>query len=390
MNKYLFVVRGYAPEISASGNLIKPLLEELSKEHIIHVLCTTANFSVTEVVNGITIHRVNIDSRVSFLKKTLNLIWRNLFFGFRKLDVIGSVRNKLELLDEDENYTKIVSVTYEETLSLVQSNISPDKKCAFVLEKLPETSRFFLIKFFQKQINYYFFNKIQAKIDYCFVLPIVFNALKKRNLLWDKVVCLEHPMILNKVVDYKVVNSKRTDIFNLLYAGGIDKYQRNPDPIIKFFNSMKNILNVSFYSYGNLVNEFKKRELFNCVFYDVVSVDELANLYETTDFIITIGNKEKDIFPSKLFDCISTGIPIIHFSQHSDDPYYEYLGRYKYSLILSYSQLDEPNSRLKFLSFLNEMKDKRASFSDIKASFYDCTPEYNARKLLFYIAPQNS
>lgn len=384
MNKYLFIVRGFSPDLSASGNLIKPLIDELSKKNTIHVLCMTDKQERVDIINGIKVFRVCINKKGFKLKRYLDFIHRHFFFCYKDNGIVLAIKDFVEKLDKNEDYTQIISVTYEEALGLIQSRVDESKKSIFFLEKLPERSRLSFIKFFQKKINLLVIKYIIKRVNLSFFLPIVFEELKKKNLINSKTICLEHPMVVNKIVESEYAKQDRGEKFNLIYAGGIDRFQRNPEAVLRFLNSF-NSLNVSFFSYGNLVEKFKKENKFKTSFYDVITTEELNVEYKKIDFLITIGNKEIDIFPSKLFDCISTGIPIIHFSQHEDDPYYLYLENYKFSLILSYKDLHSEKSKSKFMAFMESMKGRRADFKYIQNSFLECTPEFNAEKLVNYI-----
>ena len=386
MNKYLFVVRGFTPDLSASGNLIKPLIDELSKDNIVHVLCTTNKKTEMYLINNIKVFRVNINETKPLLGKVLSFIHRNFFIGYKKADIVSVIKNKIELLDANECYDKIISITYEEILGLVQSKVNVEKKCVFILEKLPEYSRVTFIKLVQKKINLLILKKIVSNVNYSFFLPIVFEVLRKNNLVTNKTVSLEHPMVINNVVKSQNKNDLSKISFNLIYAGGIDKRQRNPEAVLAFLDSINSTLNIAFYSYGNLIDKYKRENKFKALFKDPVSSDELYLKYKDVDFLITIGNKEVDIFPSKLFDCVSTGIPIIHFSQNEKDPYYKYLKDYNFSLILSYEELKHEKSKEKLSCFLKEMKDKRADFNYIESVFSDCTPISNANKMLRFIS----
>ncbi|TOD51619.1 hypothetical protein CGJ62_23930, partial [Vibrio parahaemolyticus] len=106
---------------------------------------------------------------------------------------------------------------------------------------------------------------------------------------------------------------------------------------------------------------------------------------DEASFLISIGNKENDIFPSKIFDCLSTGIPIIHFSQTLEDPYYEYLDGYDNAIIINISQLHLIEERQRIINFIIKNVGNRESYETISDKFYKQTPSYNCEKILSFI-----
>ncbi|THE08465.1 hypothetical protein E1I69_24230, partial [Bacillus timonensis] len=218
--------------------------------------------------------------------------------------------------------------------------------------------------------------KIIEGFSKIYTLPIMYKYFSERITKKDKykLVELEHPMVTNRT-SISVNNT----IPKLIYAGGLDRKQRNPSVIFEFFKKIhtQQSIEVIFYSYGNmqkkLLNLSENNRFFKAN--NAISSTLLNEKIAKSDFIITIGNNEEDLVPSKIFDCISTGKPIIHFSQIQNDPYKVYLSKYDYSIILRYSELNSDEAYNKILSFIDEFRGKTVEFSKIKSNFYECTPE---------------
>lgn len=60
--KILFIVRKYFPDISASGNLIKPLAEAMTSNSTIDVLCLGES-NKRETINEIDVIRIRAKKR---------------------------------------------------------------------------------------------------------------------------------------------------------------------------------------------------------------------------------------------------------------------------------------------------------------------------------------
>ncbi|WP_221886492.1 hypothetical protein, partial [Vibrio cholerae] len=85
------------------------------------------------------------------------------------------------------------------------------------------------------------------------------------------------------------------------------------------------------------------------------------------------------------FDCISTGIPIIHFSQNVQDPYYQYLNGYNKAIIIDMAKLDLIEEQQRITMFIMENVGKRESYEVISNVFYKQTPSYNCERMLSLI-----
>jgi hypothetical protein len=386
MKRLLFIVRGYFPDISASGNLLKPLVEELAKENFVFVLSCSSKPAEGEFSSNLKFKKIKIDkTKKSFLFKVFNLIWKNFSLSLYDKKIYSPVKKELERLDEEYHFDQIIAVTYEETLALLDSNIEPKKKNVFLLEKLPTTSTVkipLIYKYkahFKKNIE----NRIINSFNKIYTLPVMFNYFKnqmdQRNI--NNVIELEHPMITNRV-QLKSINNEKV---KLIYAGGLDRKQRNPISVLNFLKEVNQQYKIEthFYSYGNMQNKLcefsSKNEFFQAN--SGISSDLLNEKMLNSDFIITIGNKERDLVPSKIFDCISTGKPIIHFSQINQDPYIKYLDKYQNSIVINMNELTLDATIKKVILFLKNRRGKIIEFDQIRKSFEVCTPEFVGKKM---------
>ncbi|MCO7198252.1 hypothetical protein [Pseudoalteromonas sp. OANN1] len=374
--KYLFVVRGYYPELSASGNLIKPLLERLAVDNEIHVLCFSSRISEPTCSENIKVFRIPLPSSNRFK----DFITNRLSAKSEKYSLVVAAKREIERLDSIEVYEHIVSVTFEESCALLNSNIDKSKKIALFLEKPPNSGLFGIIRKLKDHSNKQVFLSMLKNMESVICLPILRKYLERNNFNPERVDFIEHPMVSNRCKEREGGSNPRA---LLLYAGGIDRTQRNPLMALNFLCGLEQDLNIEFYSYGNILTSLKKKKLKNVSFNEPVDSSELEHYYQQADFLITIGNVQVDIMPSKIFDCISTGIPIIHFSKSKDDPCLEYLAKYKFALTLQESELSLRRDKL--ISFIDEMKGKRADYSYIQNTFSHCTAETNALLLEKYI-----
>ncbi|MGL4830704.1 MAG: hypothetical protein ACRCXG_15590 [Vibrio sp.] len=375
MLKVLFVVRGFIPDLSASGNLIYPLVKEMTNFAQVDIL-TCSKERKNEWVDGINLIRINNNEGKFF--KVINMIKRHFFYPYYNVLLTKKIRVEIERLDRDNSYDLIIAVTHEEILALIGANLSLDKKGCFLLEKLHETSRFSIIRERQRKANNRIYSNICHGLKFKFALPKVVQYLLLESK--ENVFELEHPMVVNNIRDSKIDSEE----ISLIYIGGLDLYQRNPWPIINFFQNIELNIRFDIYGYGNV---FSKKSTLpsKSNFKGVIKKSNINEILDEASFLISIGNKENDIFPSKIFDCISTGIPIIHFSQSVQDPYYQYLNGYNNAIIIDMAKLDLIEEQQRIALFIMESVGKRESYEVISKIFYKQTPSYNCERMLSLI-----
>ncbi|ELA9371033.1 hypothetical protein QUO16_002269 [Vibrio parahaemolyticus] len=375
MLKILFVVRGFFPDLSASGNLIYPLVKEMIELAEVDIL-TFSNDCKTESIDSISVTRIK--NNESNLVKLFNLFKRHFSYPYYNSTLTKKIRTEVELLDKKNSYDVIIAVTHEEIIALTEANVPTEKKGCFLLEKLHETSKFSVVKQKQRQANSQIYSKICHELKFKFALPKVVDYLLMESQ--KNVFEIEHPMVINNIRESRV----DLDEILLVYIGGLDLYQRNPWPIIDFFQSIDLNIRFDMYGYGNV---FSKKSILpsKSSYKGVINKCDINERLDEASFLISIGNKENDIFPSKIFDCLSTGIPIIHFSQTLDDPYYEYLDGYDNAIIINISQLHLIEERQRIINFIIKNVGNRESYETISDKFYKQTPSYNCEKILSFI-----
>ena len=75
---------------------------------------------------------------------------------------------------------------------------------------------------------------------------------------------------------------------------------------------------------------------------------DLLELYQKTNILINFANKNYPGLPSKLYEYMLTGLPIIHFTFGSPDPSIPFLSDYPKFLIF-HLELDKPEKLINFI-----------------------------------------
>ena len=102
--------------------------------------------------------------------------------------------------------------------------------------------------------------------------------------------------------------------------------------------------------------------------------------------LISIGNTDSPMIPSKLFVYMSSCKPIIHFYYNNKDSCLPYLEKYPYSLLLNMNDSMDTNLNktklfINNLYFLSEY-DYHEVFEMLAQRLLRCTPLYTVKKII--------
>ncbi len=103
-------------------------------------------------------------------------------------------------------------------------------------------------------------------------------------------------------------------------------------------------------------------------------------LVDAADFLINIDNRASNQVPSKIFEYISTGKPVINLHSGDTCPSGAYLRRYPLALDIDCTR-DAAENALLLERFLTDSLGQRVPPAVIRANFAECTPAYVAQKM---------
>lgn len=159
------------------------------------------------------------------------------------------------------------------------------------------------------------------------------RALVERNhsALLGKIQFTDVPLLSEDRVVYKCdIHADR--VVNILYAGTLANPDRNPSDFISLVRSVFDPGEVHLHFAGDAAGLLDG--------YD--DIDKLGFLpppecdiqMRQSDILLSIGNMDPNLIPSKLFKYMSIGKPIIHLKRGERDSCLPYLARYPLALVL--------------------------------------------------------
>lgn len=215
--------------------------------------------------------------------------------------------------------------------------------------------------------------------DRLFVLPpikkhydqVIFDGYK------DKIEMTEHPLVRAKAVGRNDCNG------TIMYAGSFDASLRNPSYWLEMANTAaerqmefpKTVL----YSFGNcegMIERYLSDHKVDVAQKGRVSYGEVQTEYGKCGYVLIIGNRSSEEVPSKVFDCISYGKPIIFLFYGEDDPVLPYLEEYPLSVCVRMEDGELARNTEKVADFCKANRGKSLDIGTILRSFEKCTPEY--------------
>lgn len=194
-----------------------------------------------------------------------------------------------------------------------------------------------------------------------------------------KVVSMEFPLI-KKSKDYFKNDKTEIKAPVVMFLGSIYGGIRNPNYTIRLFEKFVRNKKIELHFVGveriDIDKEFEDLELY-C--YGRVSLENAMNLMQQADFLLNIGNTVSNQVPSKIFDYISTGKPIINVCKSRVCPTISYFSKYKMAINL-YEEDEIFEEQVKKLEeFLRLYQGKEMSFYEVEQKFIECTPKYCAK-----------
>lgn len=196
----------------------------------------------------------------------------------------------------------------------------------------------------------------------------------------SKRIFLDFPGIIkpHDDVDTPYLNLLEKDKINIIYSGLLTVPQRSPEYIVELFNLCKfaDRINLIFFCRGNasdVLEKLKKTFKGNIVVHDYIPLKELHTLFHHSDYLLNISDKNPNMTPSKIFEYMSYGKPIISSYVTEGDSAQRYLEKYSEACII-----DQKKQLFENVGYVNDFltdEHNPQSFEKIQLLFPLNTPE---------------
>lgn len=163
---------------------------------------------------------------------------------------------------------------------------------------------------------------------------------------------------------------------NIVFSGLLSDL-RNPLPIISLLGKceMADRINIVFFSMGamDIVNEAAINFKGSIIYHDYIPLNELHTIYRHADFLLNVSHINAKMTPSKIFEYMSYGKPIISTYVTDGDSAQNYISRYAEGICIDLKRTETENVALLNAFLGKEHRD--VPFEEVKELFKENTPE---------------
>lgn len=194
---------------------------------------------------------------------------------------------------------------------------------------------------------------------------------------------IEHPLLINRT-DLTLCKRKATSVIKYVYTGALTVAARNPAFVLDVFTRVLDrqpYATLDIYGSGDaiqMVRSAAKASKGAICYRGFVGSDEVSKVISEADILLSVGNSDITQMPSKIFEYMSYGKPIIHIAKSPNDPVLEILEKYPLSLCLVESEGSQADKVNQIIRFADSCKSKVVSFDDVVKCFPRALPEYSA------------
>lgn len=219
--------------------------------------------------------------------------------------------------------------------------------------------------------------------DLCLTTPIIQKInTKEFPELKEKYLSVEFPCIRRPICEeIKKIDSR----IHCVFVGMLYLEIRPPEKVVDIISALvsQDIIFDFFGDGQNLVTQSRNYEKAKnrILLHGVITSEEAEKERVKADFLVNIDNTSTVLVPSKIFEYISTGKPIINFYFSKESQTLKYLEKYPLCINI-YLYDDYKNNAVLIDDFIRNHQDERISFDTIRNIYWENTPECVSEQLI--------
>jgi hypothetical protein len=421
MKRILIILGNYSPNPSSVAICTEPLIQKLiHRGYEVDIITNRKRIDLPayECINRVNVYRIddyrvmNTEHLADLVKinsnKILKFITRTVSFFLKACYYITYCINKVEKetsgWDLDSAVLKCIELNKLNEYNAVISYSLPFRAHHIAHQFIGKLIK--PIPWFIYEYDPFSFNKEQkigtrkrkkifkdefAMLQTCdrvFLTPELYKFYSKTpfNDIMDKFISI--PYANMSPIKYSGCYSSEirfnSDKINCLFIGRLYTDIRNPDYMVQLFSSISNDIHFS------LITNFSKKLILgnHAGIEDKFTVlpfqtrDTALKALIDADILVNIGNSVEFQIPGKIFEYMSTGKPILHFSKFSEDPAITYLKRYPKALIINEWERNLKEQSFQVEKFCRENKGVRLSYDEVCTALSDLNSDFVAEKFV--------
>jgi len=415
----VFIVDSYYPNYSANGICVKKVIDVLKVTHTITVICIKNQKGLPEIEDYDSIRIVRIETGEHRARNYVNCILKKSKSKVKRAFVISllravQVRRYLNVIISKENVIKAFVMGYIKALQEIKEPIDLTIPVCFPFESIVAALEYKTLYNNSLKIVPYLFDKFSAskglhRAEWNKKLKMQRHLMLEKDMLeksdsvlatddWEGHIKYYFDDYIEKIKFVKIpalCQIKKTSLIqyenskvHFVYTGALDYRIRPPEYTLKLLSSCisdKPEYVLHMYVRGNcdsIINRFVENKPKQIINHGSVSVETAHSALTNADILLSVGNTDITQKPSKIYEYMACGKPIIHLYHDENDPVINILNKYGRACCLDQSEKKTESNRMKIINFVEKYKAiPIIKFAEVKGKFLETTPEYTVQIL---------
>lgn len=402
MKKIAIITSNYMPNPDANGICAYNIINELKKnsDDVVCICSQQEGEKTQETIDGVKLFRIAPAMHMRAINQYLkHPSWKNK----RKMSVILTVRRCKNLLNiiryprtEIKRENLILSVLdqmheFDLIIAIFRpfegmgAAIAYKKKhpncqiCGYFLDSL--------INFVPRGINPQIYRKITLRNEekYLKRLDIILKPESderyyKKGIWNDKIAYVKFPVFVkaNSSAKYKFADNE----LSLVFIGTLDSAYRSPAYLLKVLQQLHcNGTSARFHFFGTYDNsvemtnwEKEYKDFFSS--HGRISYQMSRTVLANADILVNITNKNLEMVPSKVYELMAQGKPILNVNSNRNDSCEKYFASYPLVCNINAAEGNIEKDSGKIKNFLETQIIHPIDYQQIYSDNYKATPEY--------------
>lgn len=403
MKRVLIIMANHSPDPSSVANCMAPFINRISESFKVDIITDRKKLDVSkyETDENISIYRVDdyrsmnttycnklneinstgllrIITRIfTWILKSFYYIQYVLFAKERGTGgwQIKRVYKKCCELAENNRYDLMISVSLPFQSHYIAEKIKNIKDrslnwIVFEFDPFYFNKEISANKIMKKRM-YKEEKRILKKCDCICLTPELYEFYKKINFIQYNTKVNMMPFATMEEIKFDLINVKgnfmKKSKINCLFTGQLYSDIRNPKTLLQLFSKIDdNDIHLSLMTNFTIerIKEYAPEGYLPSVIAFQNRDTALYNLLKA-DILVNIGNTVDLQVPAKIFEYMSTGKPIIHFSKNKNDPSIKYFKRYPLALVVDEWDVNKRDYEKAIKNFCIKNRNMRFSFEEV-------------------------
>lgn len=399
MKKALIILDYYLPNASANGICVSKIVDDLLDKKIdVSIICfgdqQTTDFETTSSrENGLRVYYVDSPKipRV-FPKESFYLRWifANKHLPTERSDVYKNILLVAERIVEENNIDTVICVHLP--IETIRVGVTLKKKhpdlnvVAYMLDSLSggHLLRFLPRKFCSRK-KILWENRMLSHFDRVILMESSrkHHEANSATAEWYQNSCYLDVPALSRPLELEGESVKDREEVVISFVGTIQRGIRTPYALFKVLSNISD-LKVRFVIAGknkcdDLRDFFKESENVSIDVRGEIPYKDAQQLIADSDFLVNLGNESSNLVPSKIFEYMSYGKPIISTFNCDADSSIPYLKKYPAVCLIDERKCELIDTSKQLGKFMKENRDTRVPYEMIEKRLYNnCARAFSA------------